>query len=106
MDQSDLTNVQIVLPAIRSLGSWLAIRLGQKSLQRVGTNSHRPQLLERQSRAREDPVVHPIYRWTFALPVEPVAPIVAGQAALASESMIVCAVSGVSRGSSEVAKIL
>ena len=44
--------------------------------------------------------------WTFALPVEPVAPIVAGQAALASESMIVSAVSGVSRGSSEVAKIL
>src|SRR2546422_6162808 len=44
--------------------------------------------------------------WTFALPAEPVASIVAGQAALASASMIPSAVSGVSRASSEVAKIL
>src|SRR2546422_11223862 len=44
--------------------------------------------------------------WTFALPVDPVAPIAAGQAALASASMITSAVSGVSRASSEVAKIL
>src|SRR5882724_5318989 len=45
-------------------------------------------------------------RWTFALPVDPVAPIAAVQAALASASIITPAVSGVSRASSEVAKIL